>query len=343
MPNVVCLSHREDVDGLSSAILIKAAFKAKRIILVDYSDLLCNIQKLIESLASGEKERVFKRLFICDLGLSKKNERKFIDMLGKLISMGCTVTYIDHHDLCKDVEAALKRLGVALVHSSNECTSILIYNKYKRKFKSHAAFFAAAGALTDYMENRPIASAIVSRFDRQFLMLQSTALSYMISANQHNDEFLIQIVDTLSEMKYPHEIKGGFSIAERYAKKISEAVRLIEQSITKMNNLAYAPGTVDLSASMIVNFVLGASEKAVAMVYKLKEDINSFVISIRASKDCNVHLGRLVNHIATEVGGSGGGHEKASGAVIPKDKLKEFIEILDAHISNHPDQYRMTH
>ena len=184
------------------------------------------------------------------------------------------------------------------------------------------------------MENRPVASTIVSRFDRQFLMLQSTALSYMISANQHNDAFLIQIVDTLSQMKYPHEIEGGFSIAEKYAKKVSEAVKSIEQSIIRLENLAYARSTGELSASVIVNFVLGASEKPVAMVYKLKEDINSFVISIRGSKDCKVNLGKLVNYISTEVGGSGGGHEKASGAVVPKGKLHEFIRLLDAHISN---------
>jgi RecJ-like exonuclease len=34
------------------------------------------------------------------------------------------------------------------------------------------------------------------------------------------------------------------------------------------------------------------------------------------------------------MGGSGGGHEKASGAVIPKDKFEEFIQLLDRHISN---------
>ena len=334
MSRVICLSHREDVDGLSSAALIKAAFKAKSIILVDYSNLIPNLQKLIESLSSSDSEPVFDRVFICDLGLSKKNEKNFIDILGKLISKGCKVTYIDHHDLNREVADALKRLGVVLVHSSEECTSILVYNKYKRKFKQHAAFFAAAGALTDYMENRPVASTIVSRFDRQFLMLQSTALSYMISANQHNEEFLIQIVDTLSQMKYPHEIEGGFLIAERYAKKVSEAVNSIEDSIIKMENLAYAKSTVELSASMIVNFVLGVSEKPVAMVYKLKEDINSFVISIRGSKDCKVHLGKLVNDIATEMGGSGGGHEKASGAVVPRHKLDEFIKSIDRHISS---------
>jgi RecJ-like exonuclease len=68
------------------------------------------------------------------------------------------------------------------------------------------------------------------------------------------------------------------------------------------------------------------------MVYKLKADINSYVISIRGSKNCNVHLGRLVNDIASEIGGSGGGHDKACGAVIPKEKLEVFIQLLNKRI-----------
>ena len=57
--------------------------------------------------------------------------------------------------------------------------------------------------------------------------------------------------------------------------------------------------------SATVNFVLGASDRHVAMVYKLKDDINSYVISIRGSKGCKVHLGRLVNDISSNMGGMG--------------------------------------
>jgi RecJ-like exonuclease len=70
------------------------------------------------------------------------------------------------------------------------------------------------------------------------------------------------------------------------------------------------------------------------MVYRLKDDINSYIISIRASKACKVHLGRIVNEVASDIGGSGGGHEKACGAMIPKDKLQEFIDAVDDAIDN---------
>lgn len=323
----VCISHKEDVDGICSAAVVKAAFDISKVILVDYANLISRLEKTAAMLDNIEQ------LFICDLGLSKKNEQKFAELLDRIVSAGTEVIYIDHHDISKETLHTLKKADVKLIRTIEECTSMQAYTKYKKKLPEHAAFLAAMGALTDYMENKPLASAIVSRFDRQFLMLESTALSYMISANQHDDAFLIKIVETLSKMKYPHDIKGGFEIAEKFAKKVANAVESVQESIVKLDNIAYAPSTVELSSSMVVNFVLGSSGKPVAMVYKLKDDIKSYVLSIRASADCKVHLGRLTNEFASELGGSGGGHDRACGAVIPKANLQKFIETLNKKIS----------
>ena len=321
--SIVCISHKEDADGLCSAVIIKAATDASKVVLVDYSNLISKLEKVAESPDKIEQ------LFVCDLGLSKRTEEKFIELLKKISAAGAYVTYIDHHDISKETIAALKKAGVTLVHSVDECTSVQAYARFKKKLPAHAAFFAAMGALTDYMESRPMASLIVPRFDRQFLMLEATAFSYMISGNQHNDEFLSKAIETLAKMKYPHDIRGGFEIAEKYARNVAKAVESIQDSIVKLDNLAHAPSTVELSSSMVVNFVLGASEKPVAMVYKLKTDIKSYILSVRGSAACKIHLGRLVNEVASSLGGSGGGHDKAAGAVVPKDKLEEFIQIMD--------------
>jgi single-stranded-DNA-specific exonuclease len=326
-----CISHKEDVDGICSAALIKAAFDISKVILVDYANLISRLEKV------ATMPDKIEQLFICDLGLSKKNEQKFVELLQRIASTGAEVIYIDHHDINKDTLQALKKADVTVIRTIEECTSIQAYTKYMKKLPDHAAFFAAMGALTDYMENKPLASAIVSRFDRQFLMLESTALSYMISSNQHDDPFLIKMVETLAKMKYPHDIKGGFDMAEKFAKKVANAVESIEESIVKLDNIAYAPSAVELSSSMVVNFVLGSSGKPAAMVYKLKDDIKSYVVSIRGSADCKVHLGRLTNDIASELGGSGGGHDRACGAVIPKSNLQKFIEILNRKISDDID------
>jgi single-stranded-DNA-specific exonuclease len=327
-----CISHKEDVDGICSAALIKGAFDISKVILVDYANLISRLERVTAMLDKIEQ------LFICDLGLSKKNEQKFVELLQRIASTGAEVIYIDHHDINKETLQALKKADVTVIRTIEECTSIQVYTKYMKKLPDHAAFFAAMGALTDYMENKPLASAIVSRFDRQFLMLESTALSYMISSNQHDDPFLIKMVETLAKMKYPHDIKGGFEMAEKFAKKVANAVDSIQGSVVKLENFAYAPSAADLSSSMVVNFVLGSSGKPVAMVYKLKDDVKSYVVSIRGSADCKVHLGRLTNDIASELGGSGGGHDRACGAVIPKANLQKFIETLNQKItSNNTD------
>jgi single-stranded-DNA-specific exonuclease len=380
MPSIICLSHREDVDGILSAALIKAVFKTKKTqtVLTDYANMLSKLQK-ISNMASdfhGSSATLFdsdcsplensknyssaseemsadslstkgnesktdnrnrksksQRLFICDLGVSKKTQDRFVGLVKDIISKGIKVTYIDHHEIDDGIRKELKKNGATLIHSVGECTSVHIYYKYKHKLGSHAAFFAASAALTDYMECRPRASVLMSRWDRQFLMLEATALSYMISSNQNNEEFLTKVVDILSKMKYPHDIEGGFAIAERYAIKVAEGVRAVQGAIATKKHVAYTPSISDLSASVIVNFVLGISEKPVAMVYRLKADINSYVISIRASNTCKVHLGRIVNEVASNMGGSGGGHEKACGAMVPKDKLEEFIDTIDMQVA----------
>ena len=60
------------------------------------------------------------------------------------------------------------------------------------------------------------------------------------------------------------------------------------------------------------------------MVYKLKDEIDSYIFSIRGNKSCKVHLGRVVNQISSEVGGSGGGHEKACGGHGSKRKTQSI-------------------
>lgn len=327
MKNKICISHKEDVDGISSAVLIKTAFKVNTVILVDYANMIKTLRSMVSSIFNSLTK--IDHLFICDLGLSKKNENEFVQILKEMIEAKCKVTYIDHHDLDKKILLELKKIGVKLFHSTDECTTIHIYNKYKRKFSSYSAFIAAAAALTDYLETKPIASNLVSRFDRQFLMLEATALSYMISSSQHDNDFLMTIVDDLSQNKYPHDIEGGFLRAEKHARKVLSVVKSIENSIVLNKNLAYVRINSELPSSMVVNFVLGTSGKPVALVYKTKEEINSCIISIRGSNECKVHLGRIVNSLSSALSGSGGGHAKASGAVIPKDKFSEFIRQLD--------------
>ncbi len=122
----ICISHKEDVDGLVSAALLQNALKVKNIFLADYPNLL-NILDIVTSICNKDKE--FKRVFICDLGLNKKNQDIFIEKLQILISNSIQIIYIDHHYLEENVKNKLISMGVKLIHSVEEmyfCSDILL-------------------------------------------------------------------------------------------------------------------------------------------------------------------------------------------------------------------------
>ena len=318
----ICISHKEDVDGIVSAALLQNALKIRNIFLVDYPNLLNSLDYTI---SLCHKNREFSRVFICDVGLNKKNQNLFIDKLKILLLRNIEVIYIDHHYLEVEIRRVLESIGVKLIHDINDCTSVQIYHLLRTKLSSRFAFYAAAAALTDYMESNPKASLLVSKYDRTFLMLESCFLSYIISSSQKNIEFLKFISRAISKGKMPHEIKNGFRLVKEFCEKINKAITIVEEQSKHLNNISYFEHNLELSSSMIVNFVLGITGKKVGIAFKLKSNINSYILSIRGSKECTTHLGMLVNNLSSELNGSGGGHDKACGAC---DTYGEFQQIF---------------
>ena len=321
---IVCVSHREDADGISSAALIKQAFGGETI-LTDYPGMMDDM----EPLRTDEK---LKELYICDLGLNKKNESDFVELLTQLRKRRIKISYLDHHDLDKKIINQLKKIKVNVVHDTNECASVQVYNTYKRKLNDHAAFVAACAAITDYMEDRPFGSKLLQIFDRQFALISATVMTYNIVGHQKEPDYLLYLVDELSESKYPHEIPNSFEFAQLQVEKLASIISKVKENMKLKKNLGYMEIT-DSGASGAVNFVLGLSGKDVGVAYKERVDYGVYAVSVRGSKQCKIHLGRLINKITTDIGGSGGGHDKACGASIPKDKITKFINTLNSSLA----------
>ena len=320
---IICVSHEEDADGISSAALIKQAFGGTSI-LVDYPGMMDDMKPL-------ETDEKLSELFICDLGLNKKNESDFVQLLTLLRKRRVKVTYIDHHDLDRKIIKQLEKIKVNVIHDINECTTVQVYNQFKRKLNDHAAFVAACAAITDYMEDRPIGSKLLQMYDRQFALISATVLTYNIVGHQNDPDYLLYLVDELSESKFPHEIPNSYEFAQIQVEKLAAIISEVKKSMKVTKNLGYME-ILDSGASGAVNFVLGLSGKEVGVAYKERIDYGIYAVSVRGSKSCKVHLGKLVNKLATEVGGSGGGHDKACGASIPKSKIKKFITSLNSSL-----------
>ena len=317
---IICVSHEEDADGISSAALIKQAFGGTSI-LVDYPGMMDSMEPL-------NNDEQLKELYICDLGLNKKNECEFVELLTNLRKRSVKVTYIDHHDLDKKIINQLEKIKVKVIHDINECTTVQVYDAFKKKLNDHAAFVAACAAITDYMEDRPLGSKLLQIFDRQFALISATVLTYNIVGHQRDPDYLLYLVDELSESKYPHEIPNSYEFAQIQVEKLASIISQVKKSMKVTKNLGYME-ILESGASGAVNFVLGLSGKEVGVAYKERVDYGIYAVSVRGSKKCKVHLGKLVNKLSTELGGSGGGHDKACGASIPKGKIKKFIKSLN--------------
>jgi RecJ-like exonuclease len=321
---VLCLSHMEDADGISAAALIREAFGGDTI-LVDYPGMMPEIEKL----PNDEK---LKSLYICDVGLSKNNQERFVEILSGLRKKRITVTYIDHHDIDPEIVKKLEKAKVKVIHDVNECTTVQVYDAFKSKLSDHASFIAACAAITDYMEDRPKGAKLLQIYDRQFALISATVLTYNIVGHQKDPDYLLYLVEVLSESKYPHEIPNTFEFAQIQVEKLATIIGKVKKSLKTMKNLGYMEIT-DAGASGVVNFVLGLSGKDVGVAYKERVDHGIYAVSIRGSKNCKIHLGRLVNSLSQEFGGSGGGHDKACGAVIPKDKIIPFVKAFNTKLN----------
>jgi len=319
----ICVSHKEDADGISSAALIKQVFGGD-CILVDYPGMMDALELL-------RKDHTLKKLIICDLGLNKQNTDTFLSLLTELIKKRVSVTYIDHHDLDSKIITKLKRTKVKLIHNITECTAVLVYDTFKKKLPEHSSFIATCAAITDYMEERPIATKLLQMYDRQFALINATALTYNIVGHQKDPDYLLYLVDELSESKFPHDIPNTFEFAQIQVGKLAEIISKVKKSMKVLKNLSYME-VLDSGASGAVNFVLGLSGKHVGIAYKERVDHGIYAVSVRGSRSCKVHLGKLVSSIANDLGGSGGGHDKACGAVIPKDKIKKFVSKMNSQL-----------
>ena len=320
---VICISHKEDCDGISSAALIRQAFGGDAM-LVDYPGQM-------EALNQVVLDDKLKSLFICDLGLSKKTQDEFIDILSKLRKNKVSVTYIDHHDIDPTVVTSLEKLKVKVIHDINECTTVQVYNAYKSKLNDHASFVATCAAITDYMEDRPLGSKLLQIYDRQFALISETVMTYNIVGHQREPDYLQYLVEELSDSKFPHDIPNTFEFAQIQVEKLSQMIAKVKKGMKTMSNLGHME-ILDSGASGAVNFVMGLSGKDVGVAYKERIDHGIYAVSVRGSKNCKVHLGKIVNLLATSLGGSGGGHDKACGAVVPKPKIKKFLTELNKKI-----------
>jgi oligoribonuclease NrnB/cAMP/cGMP phosphodiesterase (DHH superfamily) len=304
------------VDGLTSGALLKRLFDA-RVIPANYDDL--------EEALNSVGEDV-DHLFITDLNL-----REALIPLIEGIRKHAAITIIDHHPMEKSLGDSLKNLGVEVVHDTRDCASALVYDHFKDKLEIDAARLASYAAVSDMFEDGPVASRLMDGMDRKFVQHEALMLSAALGADQ-SEMFKRRLLDELSRYNYPHRIKG---VVEASIAELEKIVRIKEIVLGRAKRvgrrLAVMECGDDSSTGEVANIIMDALLVDVGMCWKDQGDMVN--ISLRGERRLSEHLGDLVSKFSKKYGGFGGGHARASGAKVPKDKLDAFVADLAAALN----------
>jgi RecJ-like exonuclease len=133
-------------------------------------------------------------------------------------------------------------------------------------------------------------------------------------------------------------LEESFDIIAQYRKMISELIEWVRQnknSILTTDSAIYLFGgnkipeaLIGTVASILLNSNLIDTNKP---IFGFAEAAgNKLKISARVSKDLKiVNLRDIISDAAKQVEGEGGGHQFASGGLIPKDRQEEFVKLVD--------------
>ena len=314
-----CISHIKDVDGLSSAALVVAA-KGGTFRLTDYDDLLKEIDAVPPSATS---------VTICDLGTNASNFPEFVAKLAGLAKR-MPVTYIDHHYLSEDAKQEILKTGVELHHEVRDCASMLTYLTYKGSLPEGARLLALYGAVTDYMDTSANASKMMETFDRQFVLLECTLLSYALAKNGRDYAYPETLVRELAMMKAPHTIDEVGKDALEQAEVVTRLAEEVRSKGTRLGRLAYMK-TEQSATGNVAKLLLGAFGVPLGVAYKEKSG-GTAEFSLRSTSESKIHLGKEIGLIAQRHGGSGGGHEKAAGCSVPSSEVQGLLADLESRL-----------
>jgi len=309
-----------DGDGVASAALAMAALKEAEVYFSHPVGLYGDLKDIV---------KVGDKVVICDIALNETHLMELVKLLKELGGKG-EVVYIDHHPLpLKLTQDMLKELPITFVWEKGVCASELTFRFFANRLEPDMDRVAIYGAISDYASDTPFIKSALRRWDLKFIYFEAGVLSQGLEGSRGLYEFKRHVVEHLSRNLLPS------SLSELVLRSLMESLReeemreYIKDKIVKGDNVAYVlnpRGSLGKAATYVK--ALSRAKVGVAGEERKKE----IVMSLRTDLE-GIDLNSILRVLAPKFGGSGGGHERAAGARIPKDKFEEFISGLEAYLS----------
>jgi nanoRNase/pAp phosphatase (c-di-AMP/oligoRNAs hydrolase) len=265
------------------------------------------------------------------------------DFLQAILEKNIPIVWIDHHIIDKEFqpnEEMLKQINYFNSAPSCEPTTYLAYKTFRKKDLQWLSLIGCIGDnfLPDFAEefaekNSEIFQLCDDAFDCMYkteIGKVATMLNFGLKDTTTN---VLKMIYLLSSASGPQDILEENAKTKQLHKKYSELSKFMEKILKKANTikniilLEYS-GQTSMSSELSNKLIFENKNKIVLVIFK-KSDVAN--VSIRGK-----YAKRILLQAIKEIGGAiGGGHDEASGARIPIDKLEEFKKnIFDAINSN---------
>jgi len=137
-------------------------------------------------------------------------------------------------------------------------------------------------------------------------------------------------------------IKGNFekgeSMLEKYKRNLRECISFAKSRIEEHGKLLYFHGDGQINENLVgtVAGLLIKEEEIKSPLIGFAETGDGIKISARlpAILSKKVNLSESIHKVASKLGGGGGGHCSAAGAIIPKGMENEFLSAFEEEIRN---------
>lgn len=322
--NSICLSHKEDPDGIVSASMIKQRFDSK-IFLTDYTNLKNTLNSIL-------KENNFQEIYICDLAIKLSNIEDFITFFSVLSTRKIKIWFIDHHFRSNEIQNRLKNFKITYLSSDTDCTAAIIYKNFSNHLKDNVQLISACACITDGLENTPLASNLMNNYNKNFIQLNSALLWYEIRNNQNNMKKLVEIIELLANGKIPIEfIKSIENFKKILINEFSFDIKIKNQkySFKNFDCLKITDSKLSQHASELIR----KSQKSICVVHRDFDSKKVQQVVILSSKNNTKNLGILINKLSKELQGFGGGDQFRSATIIPTNNFDKFLEFFDNELS----------
>jgi len=308
-----------DGDGVCSASLIKMVKKYSnaQVFFTHPAGLGHDIKKIEDD------------LIICDIAQDKRSYNKTYSRLEK-ISYNHSIHYFDHHSMPKPLPPK-----VINIHKEGVSATEIVYRYFYHELPEYADHIVLLGAICDYLDDTSLMQEILHHYERRSLFLDAGLLAQGLMKSNKGSRYdtLRNVVKRLSKGEFPCDIKF---LAEG-ALKISRREKQIRKKIITLyktrENLAYIINPPFGSRSKIAYWILGHSGLYLGLTIRhLKSKPNLVDITIRGRNLVDLKI--IIPPIIEKFDGTAGGHPNALGCRLLKDKLDQFLEILDIKLSS---------